>query len=580
MQKAESQHKQAQSQPVTQQRKGAASLESPEREKLAQLEAMADNSQQVSDLARLSAMANGRSGAVVQREGGGAENGMTLTGAKKPLVPRPPRMGAGMQTDVLPVSHAPGESILTISSPLLEAPLSTRSGGATDSSISQGMLVPVPPSTARRGGAQTAKATNQAGETSGLAMTGRGMQNPFQRFLPSAEAVRQQVLDDTLTREHQEALLDDSNPYLFAVRETGAGSIKRLREGAKAKPHTILEKSIKKSSLESAFGAQASEMLKMVKALDIDGFVGHWKMETRGGGTEKKTVPVGLLGVRVDGYDEDSQEKKLTEDCSGGQYVPIKYLDAFKERHPQGAWKRLLYTGDYDLHEVYDRTGKQIAEGAEKARMVSVLNALIAPVDPSRTGAARTLAQHRTHVSGQYAMFQHGDQATYVANQHNEARAGRKAAASVVAAVSRQSEEPMVWHFKHAYYVTLNRAEHDAFRTNAGLVVSQEFRERSELRQASKLRASHDSQEGAQPLKHESVTVASTASSRARKVATDEHLSGGGARGSGMLPAMDPRYIRTQAGEDGSEPAAGKSEVGNPSMQPDFLPKVRGKSNI
>ncbi|HCS12792.1 MAG: hypothetical protein COS82_06675 [Zetaproteobacteria bacterium CG06_land_8_20_14_3_00_59_53] len=404
VQKSESQHKQAQTQPAAQQRKGTASLEPPQGERLARLEAMADSSPQVGELARLAAMANGTPSGqpVLQLEGG-----------------------------------------------------------------------------------------------DGLVVTGTAMRDPLAKFRPASDAARQKVLDDTLTVEHQEALLDASNPYLFAVRETGAASIKRLREGAKAKPHTILEKSIKKSSLEAAYGAQAATFLEMAREKDIDGFVGHWRMERKMFGDQEKTVPVDLLGVRVDGY-QGRHKEELTRPCPSGLFVPLEKLDEFKARHPSGAWKRLLYTGDYDLHEVYDNRGHQIAEGAEKARMVSFLNALIAPVDPSRTGEAHADAQHRTHVQGQYAMFQHGDQATYVANQHNEARASGSRMASVVAAVSRQSEDPMVWHYKHAYYVSLNRAEHDEFRANVRVVASQEFASnaRSEQRIAGGLVASMDSNAG------------------------------------------------------------------------------------
>ena len=48
---------------------------------------------------------------------------------------------------------------------------------------------------------------------------------------------------------------------MIAIRETGPLSVRCILQGAKAKPHTILEKSIKDSSLRRGYGDQAANML-------------------------------------------------------------------------------------------------------------------------------------------------------------------------------------------------------------------------------------------------------------------------------------------------------------------------------
>ena len=83
--------------------------------------------------------------------------------------------------------------------------------------------------------------------------------------------------------------------YIISIRETGAPSIKRIAQGAKAKPHTILEKSIKTGSVSKAYDPSGKkknlweQIMKVVEALDLDGFVGHWDQS-------------GLIGVRIDGF--------------------------------------------------------------------------------------------------------------------------------------------------------------------------------------------------------------------------------------------------------------------------------------
>lgn len=266
--------------------------------------------------------------------------------------------------------------------------------------------------------------------------------------------------------------------YTIAVRETGEFSVKRIAEGAKPKPHTILEKSIKPSSVKKEYGREGSQadpdaVLKWLAEEDLDGFVGHW-----GQG--------GLLGVRVDNPAQEVLDLGIVRTgARSEQYVPVTVLT--QGGGPQLTalkslpnWKTYLYTGDYDLHEAYSTMGAmagggQIAEAStEKVNLLNRLNAGVAnssSVPVRREGTAR-LEGHGLHMEDSaYAMFQHGDQATYRQNQYLEAQAAemRPVVAQLVKAVATESDEPMGWCRWGQWYVTMNKTEHAALREEWGL---------------------------------------------------------------------------------------------------------------
>lgn len=283
---------------------------------------------------------------------------------------------------------------------------------------------------------------------------------------------RESKLHEIVADTHAPAIGKACKKYLYivAVRETGPLSIKRIKEGAKAKPHTILEKSIKESSLAKAYGVEnAQQKLARVQKLDLDGFVGHWQ------GNQ-------LIGVRVDGFPTELDGLAVAgptpyvpldlDTADGGpSIVRLKQIDK---------WKTFLYTGDYDLHEAYRAggSGGQIAESTpDKVKLLNRLNVEIARVDPTRTGTAslhdgaprvdhsnNTTTPQTVHMSpdSEYAMFQHGDQATYRMNQHLE---GNDHRAELVKAVATESNEPIAWCRFGTWYVTENLQEHDVFRT-------------------------------------------------------------------------------------------------------------------
>ena len=89
---------------------------------------------------------------------------------------------------------------------------------------------------------------------------------------------RSDKMKEIVWGEHLDRIAEvcKKHKYTIAIRETGALSIKRIEEGAKAKPHNILEKSIKKSSVNREYDTNADEVLAKLKEWDLDGFVGHW----------------------------------------------------------------------------------------------------------------------------------------------------------------------------------------------------------------------------------------------------------------------------------------------------------------
>jgi|GEM_PF-5185161 len=308
-----------------------------------------------------------------------------------------------------------------------------------------------------------------------------------------------ETLNNTVSTTHQKALSDVSlkKKYVFSVRETGDLSIKRLKEGAKPKPHTILEKSIKDSSLKKAYGEEvAKQKMELIKEKNVDGFVGHWESGK-------------LIGVRVDNYDSTDNRIKdvdqlfqsqniavediVKQDKQGnqvkiGSYIPINLddpsggFDSLDKLQQNDKWQSVLYTGDYDLHEAYSSQGGrkgQIPEGSmDKVRFMNDLNNAVAnnSEDTFRSGSARLGNDGLIHNSGAYAVIQHGDQATYRTNQLLEARkdamtneSGNNARlgenkSTIVKAVGKESDEPLAWCVKGEWYVSMNKEEHKMFR--------------------------------------------------------------------------------------------------------------------
>ncbi|MFI9363145.1 hypothetical protein ACIG5E_19130 [Kitasatospora sp. NPDC053057] len=288
-------------------------------------------------------------------------------------------------------------------------------------------------------------------------------------------------LRNIVWQDHWDAIsaVCKKHKYTIAVRETGEFSIRRIAEGAKAKPHTILEKSIKPDSVRRKYGTGPGQapgdpatVLAWLEANDLSGFVGHWGAQ-------------GLLGVRIDNPPPTLAPGIVQNGANGEPYVPLDMRQAgggpaMAALKTDPNWKQYLYTGDYDLHEVYSAQGGtgggQIPEATrEKVDLLNRLNAGIAQntqQEPVARHGTVALENGRLHTAAgsDHAMFQHGDQATYRMNQYLESEVARHAQ-QLVRAVATESNEPLAWCRMGKWYVTRTRAEHKVLRKRWKLAV-------------------------------------------------------------------------------------------------------------
>ncbi|MFJ6054885.1 hypothetical protein [Streptomyces sp. NPDC092307] len=257
--------------------------------------------------------------------------------------------------------------------------------------------------------------------------------------------------------------------YTICIRLTGEPSIRRISEGAKPKPHTILEKSIKESSIRAKYGTETAAVAQRLSELDLEGFVGHWGEQ-------------GLLGVRIDNAPQEVLGLGIVQVGKRGEsYVPIDIGaqdggEALVQLKTLTRWKQYLYTGDYDLHEAYAAMGGgggQIPEATpEKVRLLNRLNSGISNnyeeggIEKVRRSGTAVKENGTVHMQdgSEYAMFQHGDQATYRMNQYLEAAAEDQRLVKMVRAVATESDEPLAWCHFGQWYVTKNLVEHAILR--------------------------------------------------------------------------------------------------------------------
>ncbi|MCT4615460.1 MAG: hypothetical protein N4A49_11360 [Marinifilaceae bacterium] len=338
-------------------------------------------------------------------------------------------------------------------------------------------------------------------------------------------------LEDFISSGHLEALKDVCKRYnlIIAIRQTGRYSVERIKQAAMAKPHSILEKTIKDSSINKFYSSEKTlkkpsfknleltpeintvntdnlsghfqtngnlmslrnnnkPSIKLTKAtiykpttnepttnksktnestierferltkIDFDkicGFVGHWSKEGE------------LLGLRTNEEHKDEIKKLLSiepkpiENNPSGNYIPIEELRKFtKENLESNA--RFFYTGDYDLHEIYQHNTALPEASDKKKAILNYLNSYIAKTDTNRKGKFKVIKKSITidnktvpcdllvlEVGSYYAMFQHGDQAGYILNQIHEARINKDYTddqkAKLVEAVAQESDEPILW---------------------------------------------------------------------------------------------------------------------------------------
>ncbi len=196
-------------------------------------------------------------------------------------------------------------------------------------------------------------------------------------------------------------------------------------------------------------------------------------------------------------------QKFLEDKNTDKPYIPLSKFAEFCAVLPDGEWKHFLYTGDYDLHEVY-KHNKALVEGSkDKARVLTGINQQIAKSQqkdnnglPLRKGklkaqeetvniGTREVPASTIHADAEsnYAMIQHGDQMGYITNQIHEGRLKqetRNHKAQLVGAVAEESSGSLAWCVRGVWYVTKDKIAHSTLRRTVGLTPSSGWREESQ----------------------------------------------------------------------------------------------------
>lgn len=178
----------------------------------------------------------------------------------------------------------------------------------------------------------------------------------------------------------------------MSVREAGIYTISALAEGAAAKGHNILEKTIKPSSLKAIYGDNSESILGLAKQSGFVGRVGQW----------------GASGVRG----------IYAHNKPGGEDVayPISLQNTFIN-DLVNAWIKFKvitpYTGDYDMHDIikfsHGKGHVPTAESSEERGIKNLINKGVAEIDPARPFefTAMNVIRHGPQVNFVPYMWEH-----------------------------------------------------------------------------------------------------------------------------------------------------------------------------
>ncbi|MFM0069203.1 hypothetical protein [Paraburkholderia aspalathi] len=191
--------------------------------------------------------------------------------------------------------------------------------------------------------------------------------------------------------------------------EAGKWTLKKIGEGAEAKGHDNLEKTLKPSSIQAAYSpATAERILRDAESADILGYVA----------TLNSDQSAHLhMGQKVVGFElsDDPGKEALGEALEYGPNGRRQYPIDFKEldgslQTLKGVedWKKLPVTGDYDLHDLFSFTGRPHtvpSNGIEESSLIDALNAAISAAD----------SDLRPRNEPYMNLVKHGPQVNYVA---------------------------------------------------------------------------------------------------------------------------------------------------------------------
>lgn len=177
-----------------------------------------------------------------------------------------------------------------------------------------------------------------------------------------------------------------------SVRESGSYTIKALGEGAAAKGHNILEKTIKPASLRAVYGERAEAVLKQAESIGVVGRVGQWGRAGVRGLYARNSISEEDVSYRINL--QNPMENELVN-----AWVKFKVVTP--------------YTGDYDMHDIiHIRAGKGVVPGSgssEEAQVIDSINHGVAELDPARpfSNISMNIIRHGPQVNFVSHMWRH-----------------------------------------------------------------------------------------------------------------------------------------------------------------------------
>ena len=225
--------------------------------------------------------------------------------------------------------------------------------------------------------------------------------------------------------------------YSLSFRPAGPASVSCLSNGAGAKPHSILEKTIKdsdKPNVQAAVNAFFDEFGDETVRELLKGMVGHW--ENMDNGADCKITGIYVTSLGKEKLGEPHYEFKIEQqgtahylrlDSVDEKNKLIKYYQSLDSDLKDYLFSRLFFSGDYDMHDFWDGANTVLSKKDKelygelqtelyKAR-INQIREKYATVPKEKLEAA--LNEETTHKEDYYRV-QHGPQYNYIVQMMND----------------------------------------------------------------------------------------------------------------------------------------------------------------
>ncbi|MEI2453830.1 hypothetical protein ABU614_10710 [Lysobacter firmicutimachus] len=266
-----------------------------------------------------------------------------------------------------------------------------------------------------------------------------------------------QVEREFVTPQHRAAIEEASRKGNFAVsfRAAGAATLAALDQGAAAKGHDILEKTIKPSSIAKAYPENSAEMLQKVRDAGIEGYVGHWD---KASGELK-----GLYLSSGHGLGDQVKDKIYPLDMN-------RLDESLSALKAQPDWKALPFTGDYDMHDMLTFRGAgrphtPLVGSKEEKQIIDKINEEVAKVDG-----------RRPFRDTEHNVIRHGPQVNFPSYMIDHEASVVKKDGGFVGAVAKPGEFPVAFVNRGKWAVLNNAQELSEYYTKSGAVLKETWK--------------------------------------------------------------------------------------------------------